>query len=227
LISVIIPTFNEADNIMPSLERLKGEDIEVILADSPDSNDNLGKLAVRFNCRYLKTQKSGRNHQMNEGAAIAKGDVLYFVHADVLVHPDFISDINLAISQGADLGCFRYVFDQYTHPLLYVNSYFTRFSMIWCRGGDQTLFIKKSVFEGLNGFCDQHCIMEDYDILLRSQNKYSFKLIQKNVVVSARKYIKNGYWRVQKANLKVMRKYLRKEAEPVELQKLYKRLLKN
>jgi glycosyltransferase involved in cell wall biosynthesis len=227
LISVIIPTFNEADSIMPSLHRLNGGDIEVILADSPDSYDNLEKLAVNANCHYLKTQKSGRNHQMNEGAEIAKGDVLYFVHADVLVHPDFISDIKNAISQGADLGCYRYVFDQYTHPLLYINSFFTRFPMIWCRGGDQTLFIKKSVFETLNGFCKEQHIMEDYDILLRSKGKYNFQIIPKNVIVSSRKYIKNGYYAVQKANLIVMRKYLRKEAKPVELQKLYKKLLKN
>lgn len=145
MISIIIPTYNEAESIKPCLERIVGDDIEIILADSPNSNDSLEKIADLYDCLYLKTQKAGRNHQMNEGAAIAKGNILYFVHADVLVHPDFESDIKLQINNGMDMGCYRYVFEQYPHPLLNINSFFTRFPMIWCRGGDQTLFIKKTV----------------------------------------------------------------------------------
>lgn len=226
MISIIIPTYNEAENIQACLERLKGDDLEIILADSPDSNDGLEKVAENFGCRYLKTKKSGRNHQMNEGASFAKGDILYFVHADVLVHPNFEEDILKKIEKGTEIGCYRFVFDHYPNPILYINSFFTRFPMIWCRGGDQTLFIKKNVFQELNGFCNEHCIMEDYDILLRSKDKYRFEIIQKNVVVSSRKYAKNGFWRVQVANFNVMRKYLKKKTTPIELQNIYKKLLK-
>ena len=225
MISIIIPTYNEAASIQPCLERLKGQNLEVILADSPNSNDGLDKIAETYSFRYLKSQKGGRNHQMNAGAALAKGDILYFVHADTLVHADFEKDISQAVKDGADMGCYRYRFDAYPNPLMYINSFFTRFPMIWCRGGDQTLFIKKDVFEKLNGFCEKHLIMEDYDILLRSKGKYNFKIIPKNVIVSARKYETNGYWKILKANYTVMRKWLKKEAEPKELHSLYKNLL--
>ena len=80
---------------------------------------------------------------MNEAAAIAKGDVLYFVHADTIVTKSFYADIQKAIAEGFEMGCYRYKFDQYKNPLLYINSFFTRFPMLWCRGGDQTLFVKK------------------------------------------------------------------------------------
>ncbi|WP_304238273.1 TIGR04283 family arsenosugar biosynthesis glycosyltransferase [Jiulongibacter sediminis] len=225
MLSIIIPTYNEAATIRPCLERLRGDNIEVILADSPGSNDSLEVLVKDFGFTYLKCQNAGRNHQMNEGAAIASGEVLYFVHADTLVHSDFKSDIITAIEEGAEMGCYRYKFDRYPNPLMYINSFFTRFPMIWCRGGDQTLFIKKEVFEELNGFCPQHLIMEDYDILLRSKDRYRFKIIQKDVTVSARKYETNSYWRILKANYTVMRKWLKKEASPVELHQLYKNLL--
>lgn len=227
MISIIIPTYNETQNIKACLTRLTGNDLEIILADSPNSNDDLENETKGFKCQYFRTKKAGRNHQMNEGAALAKGDILYFVHADVLVHPDFESDIKKEIKRGTEIGCYRYIFDQYTNPLLYINSFFTRFPMIWCRGGDQTLFIKKKVFQELGGFDMEHCIMEDYDILLRSKGKYTFGIIPKNVVVSSRKYIKNGYWKVQLVNFKVMRKYLRNEADTKELKALYSEVLKS
>ena len=182
-------------------------------------------MAEANDCIYLRSDKAGRNHQMNAGAAQASGDILYFVHADTLVHPDFERDIEKAIESGADLGCYRYVFDQYPNPLMYINSFFTRFPMIWCRGGDQTLFIRKEVFEALGGFCPEHLIMEDYDILVRSKDRFSFKIIPKNVIVSARKYETNGYWKILKANYTIMRKWLKKEARPQELHTLYKNLL--
>lgn len=224
-ISVVIPTYNEAQNIAPCLQLFAGQGVELILADSPDSNDSLEKMSEAFGFTYLKTKKAGRNHQMNEGAAAASGNILYFVHADTLVHPNFKTDIISAIQNGADMGCYRYKFDRYPNPLMYINSYFTRFPMIWCRGGDQTLFIKKEVFEELNGFCPEHLIMEDYDILLRSKDRYQFKIIQKDVTVSARKYETNSYFRILKANYIVMRKWLKKEASPAELHQLYKNLL--
>ncbi len=227
LISIIIPTYNEAATIRPCLEKLSGENIEVILSDSPHSTDNLQSVVNEFGFTYNQSDKAGRNHQMNAGAKLAKGSILYFVHADTLIHEDFEQDILQEISKGTDLGCYRYKFDKYHHPLMHINSFFTRFPMIWCRGGDQTLFIKKRVFEELGGFCAEHLIMEDYDILIRSKEKYTFSIVPKNVIVSSRKYEKNSYWGVLRANYIVMNKWLKKKASPEELQNTYKELLNN
>lgn len=225
-LSVIIPTYNEADHIAICVKHLQdGGAKDIIVADSLNSTDNISKLTIQMGCTYLKANKPGRNHQMNEGAKIAKGDVLYFVHADTLVHPDFLTDIEKSIKKGVDMGCYRYKFSEYTNPLLYINSFFTRFPMLWCRGGDQTLFIRKKVFEKLDGYCENHLIMEDYDLIKRSKEKYKFEIIRKNVIVSARKYAKNGYLRVQLANFQVMRKWMSDKASPQELQELYARLL--
>lgn len=231
MISIIIPTYNEAKAIKPCLEQITtnipaGISYEIILADSPSSSDQLKELAEKLGFRYHKSDKPGRNHQMNGGACIAKGEILYFVHADVLVHKDFIKDINNAINNGAHLGAYRSQYDYYPNPLLYINAFFTRFPMIWCRGGDQTLFIKKEVFNALDGFSEKHCIMEDYDILERSKGKYNFNIIPKNVLISSRKYVLNGYWTIQKANYLVMRKWIKKEASPEELHATYRTLLK-
>ncbi len=225
MITVIIPTYNESENIRPCLDRLTGKPVEVIVADSPKSSDNLQAVVKEYGFRYIISPLPGRNHQMNSGAQLASGNILYFVHADTLVHHRFDTDIPHALSSEADMGCYRFKFDRYPYFLMYINSFFTRFPMIWCRGGDQTLFIKKEVFEALKGFCTKHEIMEDYDILLRSKDRFTFQIIAKDVIVSARKYETNGYWRVLMANFKVMRKWLRQDAEPGELRTLYNQLL--
>ncbi|SOE22065.1 transferase 2, rSAM/selenodomain-associated [Spirosomataceae bacterium TFI 002] len=225
-LSVIIPTYNEAKSISACVTELRnGISPEIIIADSPNSCDDMERFAKQNNCVYLQTVKAGRNHQMNEAASIAGGDVLYFVHADTIVPKGYVKDIEQTITNGADMGCYRYKFDEYKNPLLRINSFFTRFPMLWCRGGDQTLFIKKSVFDSLGGYCCKHLIMEDYDLLKRSQGKYQFEIIPKNVIVSARKYSKNGYFKVQWANFTVMRKWLNQKACPEELKEIYSRML--
>ncbi|MFT6205644.1 MAG: rSAM/selenodomain-associated transferase 2 [Spirosomataceae bacterium] len=228
-ISVIIPTYNESDSIQKTVNQLVinvQQTIEIIISDSPNSVDNMEAISFPERVRVIKSKTPGRAAQMNEAANMATGDVLYFVHADTFVHPDFEADIESMIAKGLDMGCYRYRFDKYFTPLLYINSFFTRFNKIWCRGGDQTLFIKKEVFEELGKFREDYKIMEDYEILLRAEGKYRFGIIPKDVIVSSRKYKLNGYLKVQLANLKVMRMFLKGTDSQDVMAETYRRLLK-
>jgi hypothetical protein len=67
--------------------------------------------------------------------------------------------------------------------------------------------------------------MEEYDFLQRAMLQYNLHIIPKNARVSARKYKKNGWIRVQLANLIVFRAY-RRGVEPAQLKATYQRLLK-
>ena len=67
--------------------------------------------------------------------------------------------------------------------------------------------------------------MEDYEFIIRAKKVLKFKIIPKNVVVSARKYKTNSYLRVQKANLKVMRMFLSGKASQEEMMETYHRML--
>jgi hypothetical protein len=72
---------------------------------------------------------------------------------------------------------------------------------MWCRGGDQTLFVTRRLFDELGGYREEDVIMEEYYFIKRARERYPFKIIPKEVLVSARKYHMNGYFRVQIANL--------------------------
>lgn len=227
-ISVIIPTFNEADNIACLIESLKiyGDTNlhEIIIVDSPNSTDNTNEIAQNLSTISIKSPQKGRAAQMNFGASVATGDILYFVHADTKVNPDYCSDIAKAISTGHDFGCYRYQFDA-DDWLLKVNAFFTRLPFIWCRGGDQTLFIRKEDFMKVGKFREEYQIMEDYEFIIRANKVLKFKIIPKNVIVSARKYKTNSYLRVQKANFIVMRMFLSGKASQQEMTETYRRML--
>lgn len=225
-ISVIIPTLNESE-VIGGLVRFilsNSNDFvgEVIVVDC-NSTDNTMEVAARAGAKVLISNKRSRAAQMNIGAREAIFDLLYFVHSDVKLVKDFAIDVTKAIESGYDAGCYRYQFDS-PRRILKANAYFTRFNRIMCRGGDQTLFIRKSIFNSLHGFNEDYVIMEDYDLIQRIQKKFNFYIIPKNILVSARKYETNSWIRVQFANLTVFIMYFLRRP-PVKMALWYKKIL--
>ena len=226
LISVIIPTYKEATNIARVVEDLRRHDlngaVEVLVIDA-NSPDGTAEVARRAGATVLQSPRPGRAAQMNFGAAQASGDILYFVHADVGIHPGYVAAIQAAVGQGHEAGCYRFRFDS-RHPLLRINSYGTRFPGIMSRGGDQTLFITRTLFQQLGGFDEQFVIMEDFDIIVRIRRVASFVIIPQDVLVSARKYETNGWLRVQLANLTAFSLFFLK-VSPGRIARTYKAML--
>ncbi len=227
-ISVVIPTYNEAENIgflIESLQKNGGENLlEIIVSNSPNTTDKTFEISEKLGAITVISPQAGRAAQMNFGSTLAKGEILYFVHADTIIHPDFCKDILQTFENGYDLGCYRTKFDT-PHFLLKTLAFFTRFQFIWCRGGDQTLFIRKKDFINLGSFREEFIIMEDYEFIQRANKMLKFKIIPKNVIVSARKYKTNSYLRVQKANFTVMRMFLGGKATQQEMVETYRKML--
>jgi rSAM/selenodomain-associated transferase 2 len=225
-ISVIIPTLNEEQNISQRIDFIRqfGRDVvvEIIVVDG-QSSDETRSLAAKAGAKVLIGTTQSRAAQMNHGARHASGEVLYFVHADVQLIDSFVKDVQEAFKAGFDAGCYRYRFDV-DKVMLKVMAYFTRFDRIMCRGGDQTLFIKKDAYEALKGFDEYYTIMEDYDFIIRLKKKYKFKVIQKDLIVSARKYEMNSWFRVQSANLIIFIMFFLKKP-PDQMKKMYKKLI--
>ncbi|TGD82268.1 TIGR04283 family arsenosugar biosynthesis glycosyltransferase [Hymenobacter wooponensis] len=225
-LSVIIPTYQEAGTIARLVRELRlyaaHHPVEILVVDA-HSPDNTAAVAREAGATVLLAPKPGRAAQMNYGAEHATGDVLYFVHADVSIHPNFFQNIQQAIAEGHEAGCYRFRFDS-AHPLLRINSFGTRFKGLMSRGGDQTLFITRSLFRRLGGFDEHFVIMEDFDIIVRIRKVASFKIIPEDVLVSARKYAANSWLRVQIANLTAFSLFFLK-VSPVRIARTYKAML--
>ncbi|MBF9236319.1 TIGR04283 family arsenosugar biosynthesis glycosyltransferase [Hymenobacter sp. BT683] len=226
ILSVIIPTYNEAANIGRLVQDLRrfaaGQAVEVLVIDA-HSPDGTAEAARQAGATVLLAPQPGRAAQMNFGVRHATGNILYFVHADVGIHPDYVATIQAAVAQGHAAGCYRFRFDS-THPLLRLNSYGTRFPGIMSRGGDQTLFVTQALFQQLGGFDERFVIMEDFEIIIRIRKVASFFIVPQDVRVSARKYETNSWLRVQVANLTAFSLFFLK-VSPVRIARTYKAML--
>lgn len=225
-ISVIIPTFNEEKNIGLLVQKLlvnnNSERIEIIVVDG-QSTDNTKEIAIHYGATVYVCNAKSRAAQMNLGASHATGNIFYFVHADAMPPVSFYSDIKEATIQHKKAGCFRLKFGTQSN-LLKINEFFTRFKGGYYGGGDQTLYIEKDVFKNLGGFDEKYVIMEDFEFTKRIKKRYGLHLIQKDVLISARKYELNNYFKVNFANL-IMLILFKLNVAPSKLKLLYKKLL--
>ncbi|OAV43403.1 glycosyltransferase [Lewinella sp. 4G2] len=227
-IHVVIPVIDEAPNLRELLPLLLGELVgrgTVTVADGGSTDDIADVMATHPEVNHYHCSQCGRAFQMNAAARqfATAADVVYFVHADTRPPGGFYEDIKSAVDEGYDVGCYRFKFDMF-HPLLSINAFCTRFNGLACRGGDQSLYLTRKAFEQLDGFREMK-IMEDYDIIQRTwASDLQFKVMPKDILVSARKYRVNGWFRVQMANLKVFRMYKAGEPEE-EMIRTYRRML--
>jgi len=229
MISIIIPAHNEEKNLkklIPKLENCISEDLEIelLLAISPETGDDSQRVKLPAYGRIFQCKGQGRAVQMNEAAAIAQGDILVFLHADVFPPQEFTKDIRTSFQMGYQAGFFSYRFDS-DHRLLKINAFFTARDGIFTGGGDQCLFIKKTVFEKLGGFDEQQVLMEDFEFFRRmKREKVRYRIVRNDLLVSARKYEFNSYWKVNFTNLTLL--FLFRLGYPsCKLRSLYRRML--
>ena len=225
-ISIIIPTYNEAENIEKIISYLllikQKNFIEIIVADGGSTDDTI-KIAQKKGVIATLSNIKGRAGQMNHGVNFATGDVLYFIHADSRPPLTYFTDIEEAISRGYNCGCYRSQFDS-NNFLLKINAFFTRLNVLFCRGGDQTIFVTRALFEKVGPYKNEMLIMEEYDFLARIRKQGRFKLFNKATVFSARKYDENSWLKVQKANFKIVQMYKNGRSQQ-EMLDTYKRML--
>jgi len=208
-ISVIIPVYNEEDFICSLLDHLiatKFQDTEVIVADGGSNDGTINCCKKYSEVSVMHCKAKGRASQMIEAVKIAKGDFFYFIHADSLPPKSWEVDIRNCSLKNCQLGGYRFKFAS-DHPLLRFNSWMTRINISSFRGGDQSFFVSNTCYQLVGGFSDIE-IMEEYDFFRRARRKgFKYTLIQKDTKVSARKYEKNTYLRVNFENFLAMMKF--------------------
>ena len=199
-ISIIIPTLNEADNIENLLNHLlknsSKENISEIIIVDGGSTDGSQNIISKFKKITLLNSPKGRAKQMNLGAKKATGNILYFLHADSFPPKSFDKHIINQVAKNNNAGCFIMKFDS-KHWWLKLAGQLTRLPLKSCRGGDQSLFITKSLFNSIGGFNENFKIYEDNDLIAKLYARKQFIVIQKWLTTSPRHYNTNGVWRLQ------------------------------
>lgn len=229
MISIIVPVLNEEKGIAQLLHHLsthaqRPENIEILVVDggSTDKTSDIvsGLQDTIANLSLIASEK-GRACQMNTGAKMAKGGILYFLHADSFPPKKYDEHILEQVQLGSKAGCFRMKFDS-NHWWLRLAGWFTRFNWRSSRGGDQSLFITKELFEDIGGYDEDYIICEDSVLINELYSRKQFSVIPKWLISSARKYRQNGVANLQYHFCMI---YIKKRfgASPESLHRYYKK----
>ncbi len=232
-ISIVIPVLNEAKllgRLLQHLEANRGAATREIIVVDGGSRDESCAIARRFSgvklLQFPASPERCRATQMNFGAQHAKGEILWFVHGDTLPPGDYEKRLGGALTGGWSIGGFAFDFES-SRFLLRVNSWFTRLNLGFTRGGDQTLFVTRTLFDALSGYRPDYVIMEEYDLIDRAkQLGFGYRRMPGSVKVSARKHEQNSWFEVQRANLTAYRLY-RRGVAPSEIREKYYKLIRH
>jgi rSAM/selenodomain-associated transferase 2 len=206
MISAIIVAYNEEERINYIIGELQKQRFsgryEIILADG-NSTDKTVSLAEQMGISIIHCRK-GKACQMNDAAKAAKGDVLFFVHADMKLADTTFTAIQRQIDLGFDGGGFSNEFDKYNVKIKSIgtlmNFRFINKKEQSDRGlfyGDNGIFVTKKVIETLKGF-KEIPIMEDYDFSKRMRKRFKvIKIKEPPIVISARRHVKAGFFKTR------------------------------
>lgn len=193
-ISVVIPALNEAGTILDTLQALRPmrrRGHEVIVVDG-GSNDATRTLAAPLADKVIGAPR-GRARQMNAGAALARGDVLWFLHADSVPVADADESISEALAKSPrHWGRFDVRLSGGHRLLRTVESMMNlRSRLTGIATGDQGIFVRRAVFDAVAGFADIP-LMEDV-ALCRRLRRYSRPIcIKKILLTSSRRWEEKG-----------------------------------
>jgi rSAM/selenodomain-associated transferase 2 len=212
-LSIIIPTLNEEACLRQTLQHLltlRPAPAEIIVVDG-GSTDQTAGIAADFDVRFVNSKKKGRAAQMNQGAALARGDHLCFLHADTYVPTDLVSIIRKTMAdpkvtlagfisvmgyQGKTqwfATCLNYG-KTYLGPLLY-SPYQCLFKGMRLLFGDQVMFCRTRNFRQIGGFDPELSIMEEADLCKRMNRIGSIRQINRKVYTSDRRVVSLGFWK--------------------------------
>ena len=200
LISIIIPTLNEQENISSCLGRIpENSSVEVIVVDG-GSTDRTTETALSCGARVIDAP-AGRAGQMNTGAEAASGELLLFLHADTLLPSQFGTLVHSTLEQpGVAAGAFRLRIDSPSRLLRLIEktAYF-RSHRLQMPYGDQAIFICASLFHKLGGF-PKFPIMEDFELMRLARRYGRIITLHEPVLTSARRWSSHGFWRTTLLN---------------------------
>lgn len=175
-VSLILTTYNSAENLSCTLESIEIQDypaIEVNIKDGGSTDETLSIIKAyaedsKYKVNWTSNPDKGIYDAMNQGYALATGDVIVFFN-DLFLMKDAVSKMMALIE--ADRSCVGAHAD-----LIYATD--DKIVRYWKMGpqkslyagwmpGHPTLFLKKEVYEKYGLYNDSYKIAADYEFMIR------------------------------------------------------------
>lgn len=219
-ISVIIPTLDERDCIRKAVASARDDNADQIVVCDGGSADGTPAIARELGCQVIQSSP-GRGQQLAQGATVATGDVLVFLHADSVLTTGCLKQIRQRATDGS-WGCFQHQIDASGRRFRWLekgNSWRARFrGLVY---GDQTLWVHRKIYESVGGFAGVP-LMEDVRISEALRKTGAPLILPGPVRISARHWLRHGVIRTTLRNQFLMGLY-RCGFSPDRISSLYRR----
>ncbi|MEX6503098.1 TIGR04283 family arsenosugar biosynthesis glycosyltransferase [Pseudomonas zhanjiangensis] len=196
LLSVIVPVRNEA-HVLPALLddlaalRLAGAELIVVDGGSDDASCALASARADL----VLESPAGRARQMNAGAAVARGDYLWFVHADTRISAGAVQRLLDALQARPLWGRFDVRLSGRGLALRLIGTMISlRSRLTGVASGDQGIFVAREAFRALNGYADID-LMEDLELSRRLKQLVRPVCLRPPLETSSRRWEERGVWR--------------------------------
>lgn len=204
LISVVIPTVNEASNLGACLASVHGSGlpVEIIVVDG-GSSDGTKEAALATGAKVVQAPR-GRASQQNAGARLASGDILLFLHADTRLPKGWAEAALEALARpGVAGGAFRFAIGAPGAGYRFIEAMANlRSRTCQMPFGDQAIFLRRERFIELGGFPEMP-VMEDFAFVERLRRTGQVLTLPQAALSSPRRWERFGKLRVTLLN-KVM-----------------------
>jgi len=195
-LSVIIPVRNEAQvlpRLLDDLSALRAAGAELIVVDG-GSSDGTCELALGRADQLLRSAL-GRALQMNAGAAIARGEYLWFVHADTRVSAESLSRLQSVLGERPLWGRFDVRLSGGRLAFRVIGWMINlRSRLTGIASGDQGIFVTRQGFDALGGYASIP-LMEDLQLCRRLRAQARPRCLRPPLSTSSRRWEEKGIWR--------------------------------
>jgi rSAM/selenodomain-associated transferase 2 len=187
-LSIIIPTLNEARSIAATLDavaQVRGP-VEVIVVDGGSSDGTLESLHERG--AHVITSERGRGAQMHVGACVAKGEAIWFLHADTIPPLDAAERIIEALRDEEVVGgnfCVR--FDGTRRAARFLTWLYPQLRRLGLCYGDSGIFVRRDAYQRVGGF-KPFPIFEDLDLMRELKRVGRVVRLPAEVITSSRRF---------------------------------------
>ena len=221
-ISVIIPVRRDAQPLSALLREISAltpKVAEILVVDA-QADPDVAALCVSRGIACVSSPP-GRGRQLNAGARQARGEVLWFLHADASLDRRSSAAIAQALAAGANSGYFRF---RFSAPRNLMRAVLESCIALRCRFGtvygDQALFMTRDAWSEAGGFAPEP-LFEEVPLVRQLKKQARFVALAIPVGVSPRRWERDGWWRRTLMNRLLSLGYILGVA-PVRLNRWYR-----
>ncbi|MDD2834472.1 MAG: TIGR04283 family arsenosugar biosynthesis glycosyltransferase [Methylotenera sp.] len=226
-VSIVIPCYNDESKLsqlLAQINRLPNTPCEVIVVDAAASQ-HCQNLCLAHGATWFAAEPC-RGKQLLAGAAAARGDILWFLHADARLPDDPIGAIKKTLKCGAVGGYFKFKFDQ---PRTWQATLLEPLIALRCRYGipygDQGLFMRKTAYQLAGGHAPWP-LFEEAPLVKGLRRQGQLTSLKEAIFVNPRRWQHDGWWQRTWENRKLALAFALGK-QPNELAKRYRSHITN